>query len=207
MNADLFRLRLDIGKVHQLDPKSYLRFKLLDDSNEKSRIASFCGYHPANGQFMVRLKKTIPLDRVDRFINDILYKSNFNILEETISFQDLTKDSKLKIFPEGDCNWYVVPFTDLAKSKFGKKILPVLTSDPYLSGEFEFSIETNADYLQTEKYLDQDKSPIYPFFEDYKIEVKSSFSKNQGEAILRAIGKLISKDCSKYEQLLSRSGL
>lgn len=192
MSAERIHFLLQFGNVQ--NPKTYFRAKIHRDQNEKSRIASICGCHPENGHVIVKLPNNIPGELLDMVI--------MPLTEST--YADLQSQGKVQEFPEGNFKWILVPLSAVAGGKITEEIVPLLDSEPNLSGDIQFSIESDADGQALKSFKEQDKSAVYAYLKSFRVLLTANLNQDQVNAGAHLITTVTGADAKKYSSICSK---
>ena len=171
MSTDNINFKLQIGNVNH--PQSYIRASVHNDQNERSRIASTCGCHPETGSIVIRVSNSANLEELTPV---------FMALTES-SFADLQSQGKVQEFPDGSHKWIKLPLDIVAGGMISGQIVPMISSDSNLSGNLDFSIESDLSGHDLKAYRDREVTMIYGLLKSFKVALTTNLSKDQLVAI------------------------
>lgn len=195
MSQENVNARFQIGNVN--NPQSFVRATIYNDQNEKSRIASTCGYHPETGSILVRITNTANLEE----LNPV-----FQALTES-TYSDLLTQGKVQEYSDATHKWLRIPVDIIGGGMVSQQIVPMLSGSDNLSGHLEFKIESDLTAHDLKAFRDRGVTMLYAFLKSFRLQLTTNLSIEQLDAISNVVTEILGVPLAQFKSLYSRKYL
>ena len=172
MSTENINFKLQIGQVHSA--QSYFRFDVHNDQNVKGQLQGVTGSFPENQTIFVKIHTSVTDEQLDGILGAVLPGG----------YTGMKGQGLIQEFFSGSDRWIKVPFASLPNGEeIAGQFIPILDSNPDLSGNLSFNIESDATFHDWKNCDEKELSRIYTIFKSLRASLTTNFTKGNLTAI------------------------